>query len=125
MCAVLLGCFIVCGPLKWTLLSITVLSILLAMGRNCMWLTDLFIDYIPLYNRFRTPESILVLAQFCMPFLGILALRQWFMTPNAWKLYRKSFILAFGVASFFVCWVYFSPVFMVRQSRNPMFRSHQ
>ncbi len=97
----LLGCFIVCGPLKWTLLSITVLSILLAMGRNCMWLTDLFIDYIPLYNRFRTPESILVLAQFCMPFLGILALRQWFMTPNAWKLYRKSFILAFGVASFF------------------------
>lgn len=100
ICALfLLGCFIVRGPLKWTLLALTVLSLLLAMGRNCMWLTDLFIDYFPLYNRFRTPESILVIAQFCMPLLGVLALHRWFTTADAWSHYNRQFIAAFGIVS--------------------------
>ncbi len=100
ICALfLLGCLIVRGPLKWTLIALTALSILLAMGRNCMWLTDLFIDYFPLYNKFRTPESILVVAEFCMPLLGVLALREWFRVPDAWTRYRRPFIVAFGALS--------------------------
>lgn len=102
ICALfLLGCLIVRGPLKWTLLAMTILSILLAMGRNCMWLTDLFIDYFPLYNKFRTPESILVIAQFCMPLLGIIALHRWFTTPDAWKQYGRMLGVSFGLVSLF------------------------
>ena len=101
ICALfLLGCFIVKGPMKWTLIALTILSILLAMGRNCMWLTNLFIDYFPLYNKFRTPESMLVIAQFCMPLLGILALRKWFTLRENLKQYQYPFIISFGICVF-------------------------
>lgn len=69
------GLFIVKGNLKWWLLSATILSILLAWGKNFMFLTDLFLDYFPLYNKFRTVSMILVIAQFTIPLLGILALK--------------------------------------------------
>ena len=112
ICALFLfGCFIVRGPLKWTLIALTALSLFLAMGRNCMWLTDLFIDYFPLYNKFRTPESILVVAEFCMPLLGVLALREWFRTPGAWAVYRRPFIIAFGIVSFLCLLGIFFPGF--------------
>lgn len=71
-----LGLILVRGKMKWWLLTITIVSILLAWGRNFMWLTDLFLDYFPMYNKFRTPSMILVIAQFSMPLLGILALKQ-------------------------------------------------
>jgi len=71
-----LGVIVVKGPLKWALLTGTLLSIALAWGRNFMPLTDLFIDIVPMYNKFRTPESILVIAQLTMPVLGIMALQQ-------------------------------------------------
>lgn len=75
ICALfLMGCFLVKGPLKWALLAGTLLSIALAWGRNFMTLTDLFIDLVPGYNRLRTPESILVVAQLCMPVLGVMGL---------------------------------------------------
>lgn len=100
ICALfLLGCLIVRGPVKWALLALSILSILLAMGRNCIWLTDLFIDYFPLYNKFRTPESILVIAEFCMPLLAVLALREWFGASDAWSRYRRQFIISFGAVS--------------------------
>ncbi|MDE6449262.1 MAG: hypothetical protein K2L41_04185, partial [Muribaculaceae bacterium] len=72
----ILGVIVVKGPLKWALLTATLLSIALAWGRNFMSLTDLFIDLVPMYNKFRTPESILVIAQLTMPLLGIMALQQ-------------------------------------------------
>lgn len=71
-----LGLFIVKGSIKWALLAATVLSICLSWGKNMMWLTDLFIDYVPMYAKFRTVASILVVAEFTIPFLGILALKQ-------------------------------------------------
>lgn len=102
ICALfLLGCCIVRGPLKWSLLILTILSILLAMGRNCMWLTDFFIDYVPMYKNFRTPESILVVAEFTMPLLGILGLAKFMRTPKPFKTYRKSVWFAFGLPVFF------------------------
>lgn len=102
ICALfLLGCFIVKGPLKWTLLVMTILSILLAMGRNAMWLTDFFIDYVPMYKNFRTPESILVIAEFCMPLLGILGLAKFLKAEEPFKEYKSQIWLAFGIPAFF------------------------
>ena len=72
-----LGLLIVKGPLKWTLLAVTVLSVLLSWGRNFMPFTDFFLDYVPMYAKFRTVASILVIAEFTIPLLAMLALKQW------------------------------------------------
>ncbi|MCH5306443.1 MAG: YfhO family protein [Prevotella sp.] len=71
-----LGLFIVKGPMKWALLAVTVLSILLSWGHNFMPMTDFFIDYVPMYAKFRTVSSILVIAEFTIPLLAMLALKE-------------------------------------------------
>ena len=71
-----LGLFIVKGPLKWGLLMATILSVLLSWGRNFMPFTDFFIDYVPMYAKFRTVASILVVAEFTIPLLAMLALKE-------------------------------------------------
>ncbi|MDO4949577.1 MAG: YfhO family protein [Bacteroidales bacterium] len=71
-----LGLYIVKGPYKWALLIATMLSTMLAWGHNCMWLTELFFRYFPLYNKFRAVSSILIVAEIAMPLLGFLAMRQ-------------------------------------------------
>ena len=72
-----LGILIVRGPMKWCLLAVTILSVLLSWGRNFMPFTDFFIDYIPMYAKFRTVASILVIAEFTIPLLAMLALKEW------------------------------------------------
>ena len=71
-----LGLFVIKGPIKWWLASAVVLSIMLAWGKNFMFLSDFFIDYFPGYNKFRTVSMILVIAEFAMPLLGILAVKE-------------------------------------------------
>lgn len=95
----LLGCVIVRGPLKWALLTMTLLSVFLALGRNMQWLTDLFIDYVPMYSKFRTVESILVIAEFTMPVLAILALQKLLTTPKAFDRYFRPICVCFGVTA--------------------------
>lgn len=98
ICALfLLGCIIVKGPMKWTLLVLTVVSILLSWGHNAMWLTDWMIDYFPMYNKFRTVASILVIAEFTIPLLAVLALKELFTTPNAWNIHKRAIIASFGI----------------------------
>lgn len=80
-----LGLFIVRGPMKWCLLVATLLSILLSLGHNFMWFTDLFLDYVPMYDKFRTVASILVIAEFTMPLLALLALKQLVEQPNTMR----------------------------------------
>ena len=70
----ILGLFVVKGPMKWALLVATILSILLSWGHNFMGFTQWFIDNVPLYNKFRTVSSILVIAEFTIPLLAIMAL---------------------------------------------------
>ncbi len=72
----ILGLFIVKGPMKWALLIATLLSILLSWGKNFMPFTDFFLDYVPMYDKFRTVASILVIAEFTIPLLAMLALKQ-------------------------------------------------
>jgi hypothetical protein len=74
----ILGLLLVKGPEKWWLLSATILSMMLAWGKNFMPLSDLFINFFPGYNKFRAVTMILVIAEFCMPLLGFLALRDIF-----------------------------------------------
>ncbi|MCH5345959.1 MAG: YfhO family protein [Muribaculaceae bacterium] len=99
----LLGCVIVKGPVKWALLVLTVLSVLLSWGRHFMGLTDFMIDYFPMYNKFRTVESILVIAEFTMPLLACLALKKLLEAPRGemFARYGTAMIATFGVAAFF------------------------
>ena len=85
-----LGIFLVKGRLKQWLVAATVFSILLSWGRNFEGLTNFFIDYIPLYNKFRAVSSIQVIAELCVPILGVLALKEFFSTNVAAKKKRKS-----------------------------------
>ena len=71
-----LGAFIVRGRLKWWLITCTLLSFALAWGHNMMWLTDIFLDYVPGYNKFRSVSMILVIAELTIPLLGFLALKE-------------------------------------------------
>lgn len=72
----LLGLLIVEGPYKWALLAATVFSTALSWGHNCMWLTELFFKYFPLYSKFRAVSSILVVAEIAMPLMGFLAVKE-------------------------------------------------
>lgn len=80
-----LGFFIVKGPMKWCLVAATALSILLSWGKNFMGLTDFFLDYVPMYDKFRTVASILVIAEFTIPLLAMLALKQLVEDPDCLK----------------------------------------
>jgi hypothetical protein len=77
-----LGLFIVKGPLKWALLAATILSIMLSWGKNFMGLTNFFIDYVPMYNKFRTVSSILVVAEFTIPLLAALTVKELIQKPQ-------------------------------------------
>ena len=94
-----LGCFIVKGPLKWALLGATFFSIVLAWGKNFMPLTDFFIDYIPMYNKFRAVSSILVIAEFTIPLLAIFALKRVLEEPGIWKTNKKAFGISFALTA--------------------------
>ena len=100
-----LGLFIVKGPMKWALLAATVLSVLLAWGKNFMPFTDFFIDYVPMYSKFRTVASILVIAEFTIPLLAMLALKRIVDEPDVLtrniKWFYVSFALTGGVALLF------------------------
>ena len=104
MCLFVLGCFIVKGPLKWALLGATIFSILLSWGKNFMGLTDFFIDYVPMYNKFRAVSSILVIAEFTIPLLAIFALKEILNKPDTLKLKENrggviaTLVLTAGVA---------------------------
>lgn len=81
----ILGCFIVKGPIKWALVAGTLFSILLSWGHNFMGLTDFFIDYVPMYSKFRTVASILVVAEFTIPLLALFALKRLLEEPELIK----------------------------------------
>ena len=97
----ILGLFIVKGSMKWALLAATVLSVLLSWGKNFMGLTDFFIDYMPMYAKFRTVASILVIAEFTIPLLAMLALKQIIDEPDILKNKMKYVYVSFGLTAGF------------------------
>ena len=102
----LLGCFIVKGPLKWALIGATLFSIALSWGKNFMPLTDFFIDYVPMYNKFRAVSSILVIAEFTIPLLAVFALKKILEEPQVLRdkvALGVSSVLTLGVS--FLLWM--------------------
>ncbi len=94
-----LGLFIVKGPVKWWLLFSTVLSILLSWGHNFMPFTEFFLNYLPGYNKFRAVSMILVIAEFTMPLLGILALKVIVDKQTEQKLLFRYLKISFGIVA--------------------------
>ncbi|MDC1237032.1 YfhO family protein [Polaribacter sp.] len=94
-----LGIFLVKGRLKQWLVAATVFSIILSWGRNFEVITNFFIEYVPLYNKFRAVSSIQVIAELCVPILGILGLKAFFSaemsTEEKYQGLKKA-VLAFG-----------------------------
>lgn len=95
----LLGLLIVPGPYKWALLFATLMSVFLAWGKNMMWLTELFFNYFPMYNKFRAVESILVVAEITMPLLGFLGMQRIVNGEVEWPKLRNSLFIAGGVTA--------------------------
>jgi hypothetical protein len=91
----LLGLLLVKGRAKWWLLGTSVLALLLSWGKNFPLLTDLMIDYFPMYNKFRAVSSVQVILELCVPILAILAIRAWTTptTPDAAR--RKALTYSF------------------------------
>lgn len=93
----ILGLFIVKSRLKWALLAMTLFSILLSWGRNFMPFTDFFIEYVPMYAKFRTVSSILVIAQFTIPLLAVLTIREIIENPSLLKEKRSAVLVSLGL----------------------------
>ena len=92
-----LGLFILKGRFKWVLFAATLLSIFLSWGHNMMWFTNLFFDYLPAYNKFRTVSMTLVIAQLTMALMAFLTLNEVLKNPNVIKEKSKEFYIAFGL----------------------------
>ncbi len=100
-----LGIFLVKGKLKYWLVAATIFSILLSWGKNFSGLTNFFIDYVPLYNKFRAVSSIQVIAELCVPLLGFLALTTFFSSKvtsiEKTEALKKAFFVMGGITLFF------------------------
>jgi len=104
-----LGLILIKGPEKWWLLAATILSIMLAWGKNFMPLSNLFIEYFPAYNKFRAVTMTLVIAEFCIPLLGFLALRDIFNGTTTKKEIIRGLKIAAGITGGFILLVIVLP----------------
>lgn len=93
----IVGLILVKGKVKWWLVVGIVFSLLLSFGKNLSLLTDLFIDYVPLYNKFRAVSSIQVILELCAPALGILGLMQFFSSKTSTEDRQKALKYALGI----------------------------
>ncbi len=101
----LFSLFYLKGPIKWWGLAITLLSIMLAWGKNFMPLTDFFLEYFPLYNKFRSVTMTLVMAELTMPLLAFIALDKFISQPqdkSVLKQLKMSFYIVGGLLLFFI-----------------------
>lgn len=94
-----LGLFVVKGKIKWVLLAATILSILLSWGKNFMGFTDFFLNYFPMYNKFRAVSMTLVIAEVCMPILAFLALAEVMKNPDVLKKNMYYLYVSFGLTA--------------------------
>lgn len=104
-----LGLFIVKGRMKWVLLIATILSLLLSWGKNFMPLTEFFLEYFPLYNKFRSVTIILVIAEFCIPLVAILAISEMLKKPEIIKQNFKKILISLGLTGGLTFIFYVSP----------------
>lgn len=95
----ILGFFVVEKRILWWLLPMILLTLFLSWGKNLMWLTDLFIDYVPLYNKFRTVSMTLVATGFGITLVAMLALKEVLTTQNAKEKLLRPVFLSAGITA--------------------------
>lgn len=106
----ILGCIIVKGPIKWAMLTSTILAALLSLGYNAEWLSDFMIYNFPMYSKFRAVESILVVVEFAMPLMAVLALAKVCEAGvEAWNEYKKPIVISFAIPLAFSCLAFVAP----------------
>lgn len=103
----ILALFTVNTPMKWALFAVSILAILLSWGHNFEAFTDFFIDNFPGYNKFRAVASILVIVEFTIPLLAIMAVRKMLETENYLQRFGMVFYTVFGLGAIvcFLGWV--------------------
>lgn len=114
-----LGLFLIEGRTKWWVVAVSALALMLAWGRNMMWLTDLFLDYFPLYNKFRTVSMILVILEWSVPFLAVLTIQRLSEHTTSAEKLKKSLTYSFCItAGFALLSVLVIPNFMDFSAAN-------
>ena len=93
----ILGLLLVKGPYKWAILVATFFSFALAWGKNWMWLTELFYNWFPMYSKFRSVSSILIVAEITIPLLGFMAIRQIMEGKLELKQLNRNIYIAAGI----------------------------
>ncbi len=91
-----LALFLIKGRLRWWTLGVIVVALLLSYGKNLAWLTNLFIDYMPLYNKFRAVTSIQVLIELVVPILAAIGVYQFFNDKSTTESRQKALLYATG-----------------------------
>ena len=101
-----LSLFVVKGKDKWWLTAVVIISFLLSLGKNFSFLSNLMIDYFPAYNKFRDVKNIIVIQQFAMALLGVMAVREIYLQKQPVKILLKhlkyAFFITGGLAFLFV-----------------------
>lgn len=92
-----LGLFLLKGRLKWWAVAGVLLSLLLSWGDNFKFLTQIFIDYVPLYNKFRAVSSIQVLIELVLPIIAVVGLHQFLNDFSAKEQKKKALLYATGI----------------------------
>ncbi len=94
----ILSLFYIKGPIKYGLLAATILSIMLAWGKNFLPLTELFVNYVPGYDKFRAVSMTLTIAAFCIPALAALGISKIIEKPEIFNYKNKYIYIAFGLS---------------------------
>jgi hypothetical protein len=92
-----LALFLVRGRLKWWVVAGFILTLLLSWGRNFSFLTEFFIDYVPLYNKFRAVSSIQVIVELLLPLLAVVGLHQYFSNFHKKDEKKRALLAATGI----------------------------
>lgn len=101
----LLGMFFLKTPLKWAFFITALLTIMLSWGKNFMWLTDLFLDYVPGYNKFRAVTIILLVTGVVIPMLGAILLDYFVKERENLEQHKKKFFIISGAFVLFLLFI--------------------
>ena len=115
-----LGMFIVEDKFKWPLFAVFVLSLLLAWGKNFSFMTNLFLDFFPGYNKFRAPTMILVLAELVMPIIALMGLKKIIEQPEILKTKQRYFYISLGLTAGVSLFLYLFPGIFSLISNNDL-----
>jgi hypothetical protein len=105
----ILGLFLIQGPVKWWLLASSILGLFLSWGGNFQVFTDFFIDYVPLYNKFRTLSMALVIPSLAAVLGAMLVVKKIVEEPKILKENKMYLYIAFGLTGGISLLFYLAP----------------